>query len=239
MTTGPRLETLAVHAAASSDPTTGAVAPPIHLSTTFERSPDGTFPSGNTYIRDNNPNRRAVEACLAQLEGGASCLAFASGMAATMAVFQSLAPGDHVVAPEVAYYGTGKLLRDHFSGCKAANFSLVIDRDRIRKSKSEIGGHLLVQVNHRSVFPQKCPVFESVAGNGMAYYLTSGIDRERFTVTITVQCPEINRHPVLPENCGELRTASAGKISGPYDLPRVINGICQNDFAPSFSEEIN
>jgi cystathionine gamma-synthase len=116
MTSGPRLETLAVHAAASSDPTTGAVAAPIHLSTTFERAPDGSFPSGNSYIRDNNPNRRAVEACLAQLEGGASCLAFASGMAATMAVFQSLAPGDHVVAPEVAYYGTGKLLRDHFSG---------------------------------------------------------------------------------------------------------------------------
>ena len=116
MTREPRLETLAVHAAAASDPTTGAVAPPIHLSTTFERAPDGSFPSGNTYIRDNNPNRRAVETCLAQLEGGASCLAFASGMAATMAVFQSLAPGDHVVAPEVAYYGTGKLLRDHFSG---------------------------------------------------------------------------------------------------------------------------
>jgi cystathionine gamma-synthase len=109
-----RFETMAVHAGTSRDPVTGAVMPPIHLSTTFERSPDGSFPSGYAYIRDANPNRRALEAALTQLEQGASSVAFASGMAATMAVFQSLAPGDHVVAPLDAYFGTAKLLRDHF-----------------------------------------------------------------------------------------------------------------------------
>jgi cystathionine gamma-synthase len=111
-----RPETLAVHAAAKPDPTTGAVSAPIHLSTTFERAADGSFPSGNIYIRDANPNRRALEACLAQLEGGTLAFAFSSGMAATMAVFQALAPGNHVVAPEVAYYGTGNLLRNVFAG---------------------------------------------------------------------------------------------------------------------------
>ncbi len=107
-------ETLAVHAGASPDPLTGALMPSIQLSTTFQRSPDGSFPSGYEYIREGNPNRQALEGVVATLEGGASAVAFASGMAATMAVFQTLAPGDHVVAPLDAYFGTSKLLREHF-----------------------------------------------------------------------------------------------------------------------------
>jgi cystathionine gamma-synthase len=111
-----RLETLAVHAGHSPDPATGAVSPPIYLSTTFAREPDGTLPHGFLYARSDNPNRRELELSLAALEGGAAALAFASGMAATAAVFQSLAPGDHVVAPLDAYYGTAKLLRDVMAG---------------------------------------------------------------------------------------------------------------------------
>jgi cystathionine gamma-synthase len=110
-----RFETLAVHAAAAPDPTTGAVAPPIHLSTTFERAEDGSFPGGFTYIRPGNPNRLALERALAELEGGVAAVAFASGMAATMTVFQALSPGDRVIAPLDAYYGTPKLLRDEFT----------------------------------------------------------------------------------------------------------------------------
>jgi cystathionine gamma-synthase len=109
-----RFETLAVHAAAAPDPVTGALMPAIHPSTTFLRSADGSFPSGFDYIRDGNPNRKALESAVASLEGGASAVTFASGMAATMAVFQTLAPGDHVIAPVDVYYGTGKLLREHF-----------------------------------------------------------------------------------------------------------------------------
>src|SRR5207244_2028251 len=109
-----RFETLAVHAAAEPDPRTGAVTAAIQMSTTFQRAADGTFPSGFAYIRDANPNRRALEAAVATLEGRASAVAVASGMAATMAVFQTLAPGDHVVAPLDAYFGTPKLLREHF-----------------------------------------------------------------------------------------------------------------------------
>lgn len=90
--------------------------PPIHLSTTFERAPDGALgPHGFLYTRQDNPTRRALERCLAALEGGAACAAFASGAAATAAVFQSLRPGDHVVAPHDAYYGSTKLLREIFA----------------------------------------------------------------------------------------------------------------------------
>ena len=110
-----RLETLAVHAGAAVDPTTGALTPPIHLSTTFERAGDGTFPSGFIYTRSANPTRLALEQCLMELEGGAAAAAFASGSAATVAIFQALQPGDQVIASEDAYYGTPVLLRDHFA----------------------------------------------------------------------------------------------------------------------------
>ncbi len=107
-----RIETLAVHAGHVPDPATGAVSPPIVLSTTFARDPDLSLPRGFLYARSDNPNRKALESALASLEGGAVALAFSSGMGASAAVFQSLAPGDHVVAPADAYYATGKLLRE-------------------------------------------------------------------------------------------------------------------------------
>jgi len=99
------LETLAVHAGRTPDPASGALAQPLIASTTFLRGADGGEPSGFGYARSDNPNRRALEACLAALEGGAAAAAFASGAAAAYAVFQTLAPGDHVVCCADAYHG--------------------------------------------------------------------------------------------------------------------------------------
>lgn len=110
------IETVAVHGGHHPDPATGAVTPPIHTSTTFARDADGNLPHGFIYARSDNPTRRELEASLAALEGGSAALAFASGMAATAAVLQSLAPGDHVIAPLDAYYGTATLLRDIMAG---------------------------------------------------------------------------------------------------------------------------
>jgi cystathionine gamma-synthase len=109
-----RLETLLVHAGHAPDPATGAVAPPIHLSTNFAREADNSLPHGFLYARSENPTRAALERALAPLEGGAVAFAFASGMAATSAMLQSLQPGDHVIAPHDAYYGTAKVLREVF-----------------------------------------------------------------------------------------------------------------------------
>jgi cystathionine gamma-synthase len=106
-----RFETLAVHAGHAVDPATGAIAPPLVLSTTFERAPDGAV-DRYFYSRLGTPNRTALETCLAALEGGAAAAAFASGAAATMSILQALAPGDHVVAPADAYHGTTIILRD-------------------------------------------------------------------------------------------------------------------------------
>lgn len=105
-----RIETLAVHAGHSVDPATGAVAMPIQLSTTFERAADGSFPSGYTYSRTDNPNRKALEQAMATLEGGAAGAAFASGLAATMSVFHALSPADHVIVSSDVYHGTTKML---------------------------------------------------------------------------------------------------------------------------------
>src|SRR5207302_1900991 len=96
-----RIETRAVHSGRSVDPASGAVVSAIHPSTTFERDVDGGYDRGHLYARNSNPNRDALEHCLADLEGGLAAVTFGSGTAATMAVFQALAPGDHVIATPI------------------------------------------------------------------------------------------------------------------------------------------
>ncbi len=128
-----RIETLAVKTGMDPDGTSRAIAPPITLSTTFERAEDGSYPGGFDYSRSGNPNRAALEAALAALEGGPEAIAFPSGMAATFSVIFSLSPGDHVVAADDAYYGTGVLLREQFArrGIEA-RFVDMTDLDAVR-----------------------------------------------------------------------------------------------------------
>ena len=99
-----KLDTIAVHAGASPDPETGALAPPIHLSTTFEHDADSKSPRGFVYIRDSNPTQVRLEQALAEIEGGEAAIAFASGMAAGAAFIQSLPAGSHVIFPDDIYY---------------------------------------------------------------------------------------------------------------------------------------
>ncbi len=108
------IETIAVHAGHAPDPATGAVTPAIQLSTTFERDAGGALRGDYLYSRNDNPNRRALEQCLTALEGGADAACFASGSAAAAALCQALEPGARVVAPDDAYYGTIKLMRELF-----------------------------------------------------------------------------------------------------------------------------
>src|SRR5258708_20930824 len=105
-----KIETQAVHAGRHTDPATGAVTPPIHLSTTFERSPGGEYPSGFSYAREGNPTRQSLEECLAALEGGKEALAFSSGLAVATALLQGLEPGDHIIAPDDVYFGLRQVI---------------------------------------------------------------------------------------------------------------------------------
>ncbi|MFB3133633.1 MAG: PLP-dependent aspartate aminotransferase family protein, partial [Rhodothermales bacterium] len=111
----PHLETLLAQAGCEPDPSTGALVAPIHLSTTFERASDGSYPQGYVYSREANPTRQQFEATLATLEGGRACAAFASGMAAANAVFQALRPGDHVILPDDIYHGVQHLVATVFA----------------------------------------------------------------------------------------------------------------------------
>ncbi|MCW1969684.1 MAG: PLP-dependent aspartate aminotransferase family protein [Anaerolineae bacterium] len=107
-------ETRAIHIGHDVDPSTGAVSPPIVLSTTFERDADGGYSRGHAYTRASNPNRERLEAALAMLEGGAVAAAFGSGQAATLSVIHTLKAGDHVIMPDDLYHGTRHLLDEHY-----------------------------------------------------------------------------------------------------------------------------
>ena len=100
-----RPETIAVHAGGAPDRETGALAPPLHLSTTFAHGPAGERVAGYEYQRESNPTQDRLEAALAAMEGGAAALAFASGMAAMHALLESLPDGSEVLIPDDCYTG--------------------------------------------------------------------------------------------------------------------------------------
>jgi cystathionine gamma-synthase len=103
-------ETLCAQAMGWIDATTKAIVPPVHMSTTYERDPDNEYRSGRSYIREDNASWDQAEELLTRLEGGAATLLFAAGMAAATAPFLALRPGDHVVVPEIMYWGLRKWL---------------------------------------------------------------------------------------------------------------------------------
>ena len=98
-------ETLFVHSGHAIDAETGAIAPPIHLSTTFARDEKNELLGPTQYIREGNPTQSLLERALAPLEGGEAALVFASGMAAGSALLQSLPHGSHLILPDDSYYG--------------------------------------------------------------------------------------------------------------------------------------
>ncbi|MDQ2690380.1 MAG: cystathionine gamma-synthase [Chloroflexota bacterium] len=104
-----RFETLAVHAGAEPDPQTGAVVPPIQMSTTFKQDGVGGLRGGFEYGRSGNPTRAALEQTIATLENGTHGLAYASGLAATQNVLYLLEPGDRLLMSDDVYGGTWRL----------------------------------------------------------------------------------------------------------------------------------
>lgn len=105
--------TRAIHSGQDPDPATGATIVPIYATSTYTQAAPGQH-KGYEYSRSGNPTRTALEICLAALEGGERGLAFASGLAATTAVFSQLRPGDEVVAAADLYGGTYRLLERVF-----------------------------------------------------------------------------------------------------------------------------
>jgi cystathionine gamma-synthase len=103
--------TRAIHAGQEPDPATGAVIPPVHLTTTYKQDGVGGLRGGYEYSRSGNPTRNALHEALAALEEGSTALAFASGLAAEDTLLRTVCrPGDHVVLGGDAYGGTFRLI---------------------------------------------------------------------------------------------------------------------------------
>jgi cystathionine gamma-synthase len=128
------LATKAIHAGFHTDPTTGAVNPPIYTASTFAQDGVGKLRAGYEYARSANPTRTALEASLAAVEDGRFGRAFSSGMAATdCAVRAVLRPGDHLVIPDDAYGGTFRLIDKVFSQWGVAYTPVALsDLDAVR-----------------------------------------------------------------------------------------------------------
>ena len=126
-------ETLAVHGGQHVCPTTGAVMPPVYLSSTYAQSSPGVH-QGYEYSRSHNPTRYALERCIARLEGSALTedqdpsfggFAFSSGMAATASLLETLDTGDHVIAMDDLYGGTHRLFQQVAKRSRGLTFSFV------------------------------------------------------------------------------------------------------------------
>jgi len=107
-----RPETIAVRAGAEVDPDTGALSPPLHLSTTFEHGPASEAIHQFRYAREKNPTQLRLEAALRDLEGGLAAVVFSSGMAAAAAMVQTLKPGSHVIFSDDIYIDVRNLALD-------------------------------------------------------------------------------------------------------------------------------
>jgi cystathionine gamma-lyase len=104
-------ETRAIHAGQEPDPTTGAIMTPIYTSSTYVQESPGVH-KGYDYSRSVNPTRKALESCIADLEGSNYGFAFASGMSASATVLELLDSGDHVIAMDDLYGGTYRLFEN-------------------------------------------------------------------------------------------------------------------------------
>ena len=127
-------ETRAITAGQAFDPTTGAVVPPVYLTTTFVQDGIGGFRGGYEYARGGNPTRDSLQELLASLEGGTNAYSFASGLAAEDTLLRALlAPGDHVLMGNDVYGGTHRLVNRVFvpwgASLSTADFS---DLDAVR-----------------------------------------------------------------------------------------------------------
>src|SRR6266511_3859326 len=128
------LDTLAIHAGQEPDPTSGAVMTPIVLASTFAQAGPGRH-KGYEYSRSGNPTRRAFEACIAALEGGAHAFAFGSGSSATLTLLHTLGPGDHVVSGDDVYGGTFRIFDKVMRPMGLdATFVDMTDPDRVKRA---------------------------------------------------------------------------------------------------------
>jgi cystathionine gamma-synthase len=137
--------TRAIRAGQDFDPTTGAVVPPVYLSSTFVQDGIGGFRGGYEYARGGNPTRTSLETLLASLEGGSHAYSFASGLAAEDALLRAvLRPGDHIVMGNDVYGGTHRLVDRVFVPWGVSIVTVdMSDLDAVRAAVADKQTHVL------------------------------------------------------------------------------------------------
>ncbi len=131
----PSINTILASGAKAIDPHTGAIAPPIHLSTNFARDDDYELISDYVYSRYGTPNYDNVERLAAKLDNGEDAKLFSSGMAGIVAILETLNSGDHILAPSIMYFVAQEWMR-YISKKRGIELTLfdVNDRDAISKN---------------------------------------------------------------------------------------------------------
>jgi len=137
--------TRAIHVGQAFDPTTGAVIPPVHFSTTYAQDGIGGLRGGYEYGRGGNPTRDALQQQLASLEGATHAFSFASGLAAEDALLRAvLRPGDHVLMGNDVYGGTHRLVRRIFGEWQIGLTTLELDDlEAVRSALNATGARVL------------------------------------------------------------------------------------------------
>lgn len=125
----PGFSTRAIHAGQEPDPTTGAIMTPIYATSTFVQQSPGVH-KGFEYSRSSNPTRKALEACLADLEDGTDGFAFASGLAASSTILELIDSGSHIIAGDDLYGGTYRLFENVRKRSAGHGFTFVDLSDR-------------------------------------------------------------------------------------------------------------
>ena len=243
-----KFETACIHAGQSPDPSTGAVMTPIYQTSTYVQDGVGKT-RGYEYSRTGNPTRAALEACLAELEGGAFGLAFGSGLAATDAVLRLLSPGDHVLAGNDVYGGTYRLF-ERVLRPYGLDFSYVntTDLDQVKKALRpntrlvwlETPTNPLLNVSdifaisglaHNGPRPAWVAVDNTFATPYLQQPLVWGADLVVHSTTKylgghsdVVGGALVGRDPALRERLAFLQNA-VGAVPGPMDCFLILRGI--------------
>ena len=244
----PGFSTRAIHGGQHPDPTTGAVMPPVYLTSTYVQKAPGVH-DGFEYSRTRNPTRDALQAALASIEGGTEAIAFASGLAATNAVLSMLHTGDHIVLGHDVYGGTYRLVEQVLHRKWGLAYTVVdtTDLDRLEQILAEKPTKLVWfesptnPLLHVSDVAAVCELARgaralSVVDNTFATpYLQTPLDLGADLVVHSttkylgghsdvVGGAVVTRHPALAGELKFLQNA-AGAVPGPLDCFLVLRGL--------------
>lgn len=240
--------TRAIHAGQAPDPATGAIMPPIYATSTYVQQSPGVH-QGFEYSRTHNPTRFAYERCVADLESGTRGLAFASGLAATATLLDTLEPGSHVIASDDMYGGSYRLFTGVRARSAGLSFSYVDMRDAANVERAVTPQTRLIWVETPTNPMLRLADLSAIAAVARRHGILSGADNtfaspylqrpieHGFDVVMHSATKYINGHSdvvngllivgdnaELADRLAFLQNA-VGAVAGPFDAFLALRGV--------------